>query len=216
MGHATDSVSSSKNFQVPMLAADGSNWIIWKRQTLTTLSAHKGVKRHIDGNARRPANLPKYPSGHTLTKIKNEEYDELERRWDEYNQREGIIKSQILTTVSESVTLEIQDEDEAHEIWEKLCNKHEDKALSVRVDLRRRIYALKCEDESNIRTHIHTLKSMQERLNGMGEKIEDRDFLAVMLASLPKSYRPLISTLDTKQNGTQEYHFPNRHRSSPR
>ena len=60
---------------------------------------------------------------------------------------------------------------------------------------RRRIYALKCEDKANIRTHIESMKALHEQLNGMGERIEDQDFVAVVLALLPKTYWPLIDVI---------------------
>ena len=60
-------------------------------------------------------------------------------------------------------------------MWDALCNKHEKRALMVIVDLRRRIYVLKCLDEGNVKTHMETLSSMYKQLRGMGEKIEDSD-----------------------------------------
>ena len=99
-----------------------------------------------------------------------------------------MIKAQILTSIPESIALEIQDEDNAATMWQKLCAKHEDKALAVQIDMRRRIYTLRCEDEVNVRTHIESMKALHEQLNGMGERITDQDFIAVVLASLPKSY----------------------------
>ena len=81
------------------------------------------------------------------------------------------------------------------EMWDALCAKHEKKALTVIVDLRCRMYALKCLDEGNVKTHMETLSSMYEQLKGMGEKIEDGDFTTLILASLPKGYRPLINTI---------------------
>ena len=36
---------------------------------------------------------------------------------------------------------------------------------------------------------------MYEQLKGMGEKIEDSDFTTLILASLPKGYRPLINAI---------------------
>jgi hypothetical protein len=56
------------------------------------------------------------------------------------------------------------------------------------VDLRCRIYALKCTDDSNVKTHIQSLVSLYEQLKGMGEIISDGDFMTLILASLPKSY----------------------------
>ena len=205
MGPTTNtnsSVSASKGYQVSRLATDGSNWAIWKRQTLTTLSAHKGVKRHIEGLAREPPAILIYPGTASLTGAQSKELTELELRWDEYNQKEARIEAQILTSVPESITLEIQDEDKAATMWQKLCAKHEDKALSVRIDVRHRIYALKCEDEANVRTHLEAMKALHEQLNGMGEKIEAQEYVAVILASLPKTYRPIINVLSLQSRAT--------------
>ena len=72
-------------------------------------------------------------------------------------------------------------------MWDALCVKHEKKALTVIVDLRCKMYALKCLDEGNVKTHMDTLSSMYEKLKGMGEKIEDSDFMTLILGSLLKA-----------------------------
>ena len=61
------------------------NWVIWKRQTLTTLSAHKGVKRHIKGLARMPPAIPKFLELHILTSEELKKVNELELLWDKYD-----------------------------------------------------------------------------------------------------------------------------------
>ena len=48
------------------------------------------------------------------------------------------------------------------EMWNALCDKHEKKALTVKVDLWRRMYVLKCLDEGNVKTNMETLSSMCE------------------------------------------------------
>ena len=65
----------------------------------------------------------------------------------------------------------------------------------VIVDLRCRMYALKCLDEGNVKTHMETLSLMYKQLKGMGEKIEGGNFTTLILASLPKGYCPLINTI---------------------
>ena len=166
MGPANDinsSASPSKGYQVSGLAANGSNWVIWKRETLTTLSTHKGVKTHIEGLARMPPVIPKFLELHILTSEELKKVNELELLWDEYDQKEAVIKAQILTSIPESIALEIQDEDKVATMWQKLCAKHEDKTLAVWIDMRHRIYALRCEDEANVRTHIESMKALHEQ-----------------------------------------------------
>ena len=87
-------------------------------------------------------------------------------------------------------------------MWDTLCDKHEKRALTVIVDLWRRIYALKCLDEGNVKTHMETLSSMYEQLKGMGEKIEDSDFTTLILASLPKGYHPLINAISLQNHAS--------------
>jgi gag-polypeptide of LTR copia-type/Zinc knuckle len=57
------------------------------------------------------------------------------------------------------------------------------------------MYELKCEDESNVCTHLETLVRMQEQLAGMNAGLTDDDRVTVILGSLPKSYRSLINTI---------------------
>ena len=74
------------------------------------------------------------------------------------------------------------------------------------MDLQCRMYALKCLDEGNVKTHMETLSSMYKQLKGMGKKIEDGNFTTLILASLPKGYRPLINAISL-QNCTSTNHL---------
>ena len=193
-----DSGSSSmkvKSHKTPRLATNRSNWITWKQQTLNSLLSSKGVHRHIQGTIRMPPPISSYPNGHTLDDDEMEELEKIEKRWDLYNQHEALIKAQILTTVPEATAVEIHSLATRKEIWDALCAKHEKKALTVIVDLQRRMYALKCLDKGNVKTHMENLNSMYKQLKGMSEKSEDGDFMTLILASLPKGYCPLINTI---------------------
>jgi gag-polypeptide of LTR copia-type/Zinc knuckle len=186
---------SSKSFVVPKLARDGANWVTWKSQMLVTLSSTRGAKRHLDGTARIPPPIPTYPDGHVLTAEEEEALDELEKRWDDYNQREAIIKAQIFTTIPDSLLIEIRNLKTAKETWDVVCAKHETRALTIKVDVRCRMYEMKCEDESNVRTHLESLMSMQEQLAGMNGAFTNDDLVTIILGLLPKSYRPLINAI---------------------
>ena len=61
------------------------------------------------------------------------------------------------------------------------------------VDLGHRMYVLKCLDEGNVKAHMETLSTMYGLLKGMGEKIEDSNFMTLILASLLKGYPPMIN-----------------------
>ena len=109
-----------------------------------------------------PPPIPSYPNGHTLDNDEMEELEKIEEKWDLYNQREALIKAQILITIPEAMAVEIQILMTGKEMWDALCAKHEKKALMVIMDLWRRMYVLKCLDEGNVKTHMETLSSMYE------------------------------------------------------
>ena len=63
------------------------------------------------------------------------------------------------------------------------------------IDLRRRLQDVRCEDNGNIRTHFDNLRNMREELAALSESIPDRDFTAIILGSLPKSYDTYLSAI---------------------
>ena len=207
MGPAEPNMSNAnpKTLVIARLARDGSNWITWKSQTLAVLSSIRGVKRHIDGKARKPADPPTFADKHVMTEEDEEDLELAEKRWDDYEQREAIIKAQIYGTIPESLQIEVQKLDTAKEIWDAICAKHEAKALTVKIDMRRRLYEMKCEDESNVRTHLEAIMKTQEQLAGMDAGLEDPELVTFILGSLPSSYRPLINaiTMSSKLAGVE-------------
>src|SRR5882724_11314806 len=63
------------------------------------------------------------------------------------------------------------------------------------VDLQCHIYAMKCENQSQVQMHLESLMQMQEQLIGMTVGLADADLIIVILSSLPKSYCPLINAI---------------------
>jgi hypothetical protein len=120
MGTAEPTISSStmKSFAIPKLARDGANWVIWKSQMLATLATTRGAKRHLEGTVRIPPPIPTYPDGHVLTDKEEEDLEVLEKRWDDYHQREATIKAQIFTTVPDSVLIVVRNLGTAQKVWD--------------------------------------------------------------------------------------------------
>ena len=65
----------------------------------------KGVHRHIEGTVHAPPTIPMYSDGHILDEGELEELEKIEEKWDLYNQREALIKAQILTTIPEAIVV---------------------------------------------------------------------------------------------------------------
>ena len=103
--------------------------------------------------------------------------------------------AQIFTTVPDSILIEVWNLATAKEVWEAVCVKHETRALTIKVDMQRRMYEMKCEDKANVHTHLETLMRTQEQLAGMNATLTNDDLITVILGLLPKSYQPLINVI---------------------
>src|SRR5882762_9820424 len=62
----------------------------------------------------------------------------------------------------------------------------------------------RCEEGRDVRDHFTELMTMREQLAGMGAAIDERDFYAIVLGSLPESYRPLLSAISATAHITQK------------
>ena len=65
--------------------------------------------------------------------------------------------AQVFTMILESLLIEVQKLKMAKEVWDAICAKHETTALTVKVNMCRCMYELKCQDDENVRTHLETL-----------------------------------------------------------
>ena len=157
--------------------------------------SNKGVQRHLEGTTHVSPSIPMYNPNHHLDEDELEELDKIEEKWDMYNQQEASTKAQILTTILESLAIEIQALDTGKKLWDALCENQENTALTAVVDLWRRLYVLKCLDDSNVKVNIQSQNTMYQQLKGMGEEFSDGNFTTLILVSLPKSYQLLINMI---------------------
>ena len=145
MAPADNTSNGTKGLVIPKLAWDGSNWITWKTQTLAMLGSNRGVMRHLNSTVKVPDLLK------DIDESDEEAYEKAERCWDDYYQCEELIKAQIFMTIPETLLIEVWKLLMVKKIWDAICTKHEHTTLTVKVDLRCRIYEMKCDNDANIR-----------------------------------------------------------------
>jgi hypothetical protein len=199
MDYALPSTGSTL-FNIPQLAEDGTNWITYKERMLTAIGA-RGLMRYVDGRAVKPVPYKVDATKGILMKSDGSqatetEVEELDKKIDEYYQKDSLVKQQIFSTVTDRVLLRIQKQDGASAIWTEVCKIHEGKTELVQIDLRRRLQEMRCEEGGDIKTHFGEQLRLRESLASMGAAIDDRDFYAILLGSLPESYRPLVSSIN--------------------
>ena len=107
---------------------DGSNWPLWQA-TILTFFKSKNLLKHIDGTAIRPQPPPKFASTHILTEEEEERVEKAEDRMDKFLAREGLVKSQVIISMAEPLTLMLQKKRSAQEVWEALVEEMTPKSL---------------------------------------------------------------------------------------
>ena len=111
--------NSEKAVAVEKLATDGSNWPLW-RATMLSFFESKNLLRHIEGTAVKPPGPVIHPKGTTLTEEQEILQDRAEERLEKYLAREGLVKTQVIISVSESLALMLQKKLTAKKIWDTL------------------------------------------------------------------------------------------------
>src|SRR6266436_5809624 len=200
--------TSSAMFTIPKLAEDGENWVTYKERMLTSIGA-RGLMRYIDGRRVIPAayaigpksKLPIKADGSVASEA---EIEALEDKIDEFHQRDAYVKQHIFSTITDRLLLCVQKLGSSEKIWAEICTIHEGKSELVQIDLRRRLQETRCEEGGDVKAHFSEIFRLRESLAGMGAVIDDKDFYAIILGSLPESYRPLLSSINAAARISQK------------
>src|ERR1700733_12008570 len=97
MTNEINSSSTIKGVSLPKLTEDGSNWITYQERLENAVTATKGLRRHLNGTARKPEPLIQKPDGKWYLKgsdtaLTNDQIDAHEDSIDLYEQREAQVR----------------------------------------------------------------------------------------------------------------------------
>ena len=104
------------------LATDGSNWPLWQA-TMKSFFESKNLIKHIEGTAARPLPPPTFAATHTITDEEDARIERAEERMEKFLAREGLVKSQVIMSVSEPLALMLQKKNTAQEVWDALVDE---------------------------------------------------------------------------------------------
>ena len=91
---------------------------------------------------------------------------------------------------------QIKDTESVKEAWDILKSAYEDRTAALVSDRMKAFRNTKCPEGGNIWTHFHQLAVLRDQLTSLGQTITDRDYLDTLLASIPRSYKGSISSLN--------------------
>jgi hypothetical protein len=105
--------------------------------------------------------------------------------------------SQIGLTISDRVVGHIRGLKTARAAWLKLCTVFEQKGLASQVYLRRKLFTMKFTDGGSMQDHLNNISELANQLDAIGDPVKDKDLAIVALITLPESYKPLVTTLES-------------------
>jgi hypothetical protein len=123
------------------------------------------------------------------------EIEDLNKKIDEFHQKNSLVKQQVFSTISDQLLLCVQKLEGANEVWTEICQIHEGKMQLVQIDLQRHMQETRCEEGGDVKVHFAELLRLRESPTSMGVVINDIDFHTIILGSLPELYQPLLSSI---------------------
>ena len=82
-------------------------------------------------------------------------------------------------------------------MWNTLKKDFEGRTHAFQNKLRDRLAVTKCGDNENVREHVDRIQYMLEELAGMGVMVTDKEYTAMVIKSMPESYRVYFTAIST-------------------
>ena len=146
------STSTTLNSTLPKLAADGSNWIIWKTRMQVFLGAKK-FAQYLDGSTTSPTKPQPLDSSAKEDVVKK--YEKENETYLEWTQADTEAKHYIFSTIPDSLLVKTINCATSADLWKAICTEHEGKTKMFRMEMIRRIHNERCTDADDARAHFH-------------------------------------------------------------
>ena len=123
-----------------------------------------------------------------------------------FKKRENQALAMICLAVSVPLQIYVRNAKTGKEAWDSLSSRFEEKTLSRKILLRRKLYHTSMNNR-NMVDHINDIRTIADQLEGLGDEVAQNDLVMVLLSSLPDEYNNLITTLETLEESrlTWEY-----------
>ena len=182
------SFAASRN-TLPKLAADGSNWIVWKTRIQILITA-KNLAHILDDSDTPPAK-PKPPAD-DATVAELAEYDAASEKFREFHQSDAKVKHFIVSTIHDSL-IKTASQTTASGLWKAVCAEYEKKARNFAAGKYRNLQNQRCLETDDIEQHLTKLLELREELAATGTDIDEGEFISTITNTLPPSYDNVIS-----------------------
>lgn len=114
-----------------------------------------------------------------------------------YRKRENLALATICLSVATNLQIYVRSAKTAKEAWECLEQHFQKKSLSQKILHRRKLYSARMKNGESMIEHINYIKTLSEHLEAVGDPIEEKDLVIILVSSLTDDYNYLITALET-------------------
>lgn len=119
------------------------------------------------------------------------------KKIEELSKKENKCHSMIIQRICDDYLEYVKDKETPKGVWSTLTATFERKGVANRMFLRRELLTLKMTDGENLENHFLKFDRILRELKSAGAKMEDEDVVCQLLLTLPKSYDPVVTALET-------------------
>ena len=112
-----------------------------------------------------------------------------------FKKRENMALATICLGVAESLQIYVRNSKSAKEAWDALEDHFEEKTLSRKIMVRRKLYQARMK--GSMVEHINYVRTIADQLESLDDPVSEKDLVMVLLSSLPDHYNTLLTTIET-------------------
>src|SRR6202034_2747840 len=195
----TAPLSGGSSLILTKLDDNGTNWLDYKTKTLIAMGS-RSLTGYIRGTAVRPTRYSQNAAGRYLladgtTLATDEQVEAREKRIEDSEAKEYLAQHIIINSVSSRLALKLSGLTTAQDMWGTVVSVSEGRTTMYQVDVRKRLQQMSCNEGDDVRAHLTEMDRIRKELDVMAASVDNKDFVAMIEGSLPRSYRSVISAM---------------------
>ena len=107
----------------------------------------------------------------------------------EFRKRQQAAWSTICLSVSRDLQIYVRNTNTAQEAWDNLANHFQEKTLSSKISLRRKLYDAKMENNGSMEKHINNIKTIAEEPEAIEDEQSEKYLVFILKSTVSFDYR---------------------------
>ena len=176
------SKDSVMKHNIPKLAADGSNWVIYHNCLLWVLDTTAHTDHLVHSTTPTSYITASDIGGLTPSQ--------------QWQKEEGMVKQIIGTAIPNIAFNCIKGHSAVKDVWAAIKKMYKERTRILMADMMQHFCNKHCGDSENMCTHFEELSQLQDQLAEMGKDIDNKNYVDVLMSLLPPSYDTAHSSVN--------------------